>query len=252
MDEAQDTSVAELRFLTCIAGGRPNGLFFAGDIGQRIFRAPFPWKAVGVDIQGRSRSLKVNYRTSQQIRDRSDRLLPPRLTEADGAEDDRRGVVSVFEGPVPEFHRFATAANESQALAGWLAALARNGIAADEIAGLVRSDLEVPRARSALDAAGLAHADLADAAGRHPGFATLTTMHQAKGTEFRAVAVMACDADILPSAARLIQAQDEAALDEIFATERHLLYVAATRARERLWVSGAGRVSEFLEDLVRD
>ncbi len=153
---------------------------------------------------------------------------------------------------MPEYRKFATAAEESLALAGWLAALARDGIAPDEIAVLVRSEREVPRARSALDAAGLAHAGLADAANRHPGRATLATMHQAKGTEFRAVAVMACDAEILPSEARLTQAQDEAALDEIFARERHLLYVAATRARERLWVSGAGRVSEFLEDLVRD
>src|SRR5690606_21060289 len=74
-------------------------------------------------------------------------------------------------------------------------------------------------------------------------------MHDAKGREFRAVAVMACDADVLPSEARLLQASDDRALKEIYDTERHLLYVAATRARERLWISASGIGSEFLEDL---
>ena len=54
VDEAQDVSVAQLRFLASLAGGRPNGLFFAGDLGQRIFQQPFSWKELGVDVRGRS------------------------------------------------------------------------------------------------------------------------------------------------------------------------------------------------------
>ena len=113
VDEAQDISVPDLHLVAAIAGRRPNGLFFAGDIGQRIFRSPFPWKAAGVDIQGRSRSLKINYRTSHQIRAKSDLLLPPRLLEADGGEDRRLGVSSVFHGPPPRIEIFGTAAAES-------------------------------------------------------------------------------------------------------------------------------------------
>lgn len=75
-------------------------------------------------------------------------------------------------------------------------------------------------------------------------------MHDAKGREFRAVAVMACDADVLPSETRLLEATDDRALKEIYDTERHLLYVAATRARERLWISASETCSEFLEDLM--
>jgi superfamily I DNA/RNA helicase len=74
-------------------------------------------------------------------------------------------------------------------------------------------------------------------------------MHDAKGREYRAVAVMACDAAVLPSDARLMSAIDDRALREVFDTERHLLYVAATRARERLWLSAVGPASEFLADL---
>ena len=60
VDEAQDISVPELLLLGQKLGADQNGLFFAGDIGQRIFRAPFPWSAAKVEVRGRSRSLKVN------------------------------------------------------------------------------------------------------------------------------------------------------------------------------------------------
>ncbi|MBW1790143.1 MAG: ATP-dependent helicase, partial [Deltaproteobacteria bacterium] len=68
VDEAQDISVPQLRFLAALSAGRTNSLFFAGDLGQRIFQQPFSWKTLGVDIRGRSRTLRINYRTSHQIR----------------------------------------------------------------------------------------------------------------------------------------------------------------------------------------
>src|SRR5262249_39734402 len=84
IDEAQDLSVAQLKFLSGLGAKRPNGLFFAGDLGQRIFQQPFSWKSLGVDIQGRARTLHINYRTSHQIRMQSDRLLGPEVADVDG------------------------------------------------------------------------------------------------------------------------------------------------------------------------
>jgi superfamily I DNA/RNA helicase len=81
------------------------------------------------------------------------------------------------------------------------------------------------------------------------GFASVCAMHLAKGLEFRAVAVMACDDEIIPSQARIEAVTDEADLEEVYDTERHLLYVACTRARDRLVVSGVSPASEFLGDL---
>ncbi len=77
VDEAQDLSPAHLWLLAALGGDRPNALFFAGDLGQRIFQQPFSWKSLGVDVRGRSRTLRVNYRTSHQIRTQADRLLGP-------------------------------------------------------------------------------------------------------------------------------------------------------------------------------
>ena len=84
VDESQDINVAQLRFLATLGADRPNGLFFAGDLGQRIFQQPFSWQALGVEIRGRSRTLKINYRTSHQIRKRSDLLLGTAIADADG------------------------------------------------------------------------------------------------------------------------------------------------------------------------
>ncbi len=58
IDEAQDVGVAELRFLAALGGGRPDRLFFAGDLGQRIFEQPFSWKSLGVEVRGRSKTLQ--------------------------------------------------------------------------------------------------------------------------------------------------------------------------------------------------
>lgn len=74
-------------------------------------------------------------------------------------------------------------------------------------------------------------------------------MHLTKGLEFRAVAVMACDDDVIPSQERIEAVTDDADLEEIHVTERHLLYVACTRARDHLLVTGVHPASEFLEDL---
>jgi len=84
LDEAQDVSVAQLKFLAAMAGSRPNGLFFAGDLGQRIFQSPFSWKSLGVDVRGRSRTLHINYRMSHQIRIQADKLLGPEVADVDG------------------------------------------------------------------------------------------------------------------------------------------------------------------------
>ena len=74
-------------------------------------------------------------------------------------------------------------------------------------------------------------------------------MHLAKGFEFRAVAVMACDDEVVPLQARVEAVADSADLEEVYNTERHLLYVACTRARDALLVTGLDPASEFLDDL---
>lgn len=142
--------------------GRFTSLFFAGDIGQRIIRYSFPWKPFGIDLRGKSRGLKVNYRTTRQIRSMADRLMEEKSEDADGIVQERKGTVSLLSGPDPEFRQFDTVDDEIEGVAE-----------AEVIAGL----------------------------------------------------------------------------QDIYDTERNLLYVACTRARDYLLVTSAGIPSELLLDI---
>lgn len=249
VDEAQDISVAQLRFLAALGGERSNGLFFAGDLGQRIFQTPFSWKSLGVDIRGRSQTLRINYRTSHQIRKKADLLLGPEVRDMDGNVDDRRGTVSVFNGPSPDLRVFSTQNQEIEAIREWLLALTGDGVREHEIGVFVRSVEEIGRASLAVEKAGLPFKILDEKMETVTGKVTISTMHLAKGLEFRAVAVMACDDEVIPSQERIESVSDHGDLEDIYNTERHLLYVACTRARDHLLVTSTDPASEFLDDL---
>jgi len=249
VDEAQDVNVAQMKFLAALGAGRRNGLFFAGDLGQRIFQQPFSWRSLGVDVRGRSRILRVNYRTSHQIRSQADQLLDPEVSDVDGNIESRKGTVSLFNGPEPEIVAYGDANTEIGAVGQWLAARAKEGVHPEEMAVFVRSVSELGRARDAVSGAGLECQVLDDSLASVSRRVSVSTMHLAKGLEFRAVAVMACDDEVVPSQKRIETVGDEADLQDVYDTERQLLYVACTRARDHLLVTSGGPPSEFLEDL---
>jgi hypothetical protein len=250
VDESQDVGVAELRFLATLGAKRADGLFFAGDLGQRIFQQPFSWRSLGVDVRGRSYTLRINYRTSHQIRIQADRLLPPALSDVDGNAEDRRGTVSVFNGPAPEIETFDDPEQEAEAVGEWVKARVEQGVEPHEIGVFVRSSRELRRARAAVKQVGVPMVVLTDRIEVTPGKISIGTMHLAKGLEFRVVAVMACDDEIIPSQPRIENVADDADLEEVYNSERHLLYVACTRARDHLLITGVEPASEFLDDLL--
>ena len=249
VDEAQDVSVAQLRFLAALAGSRANGLFFAGDLGQRIFQQPFSWKELGVDVRGRSQTLRINYRTSHQIRTQADRLLDPSISDVDGNLEERKGTVSVFNGPQPAIQVAEDEEAESTAVSDWLTARISEGLQPGEISVFVRSIDQIKRAVAAVMQSRLPYSILDDNMEAGEGCLTVGTMHLAKGLEFSAVAVMACDSEVIPLQSRVESIADEADLEEVYNTERNLLYVACTRARDHLLVTGVEPASEFLDDL---
>jgi superfamily I DNA/RNA helicase len=132
-----------------------------------------------------------------------------------------------------------------------LVARTSEGVVPHEIGVFVRSAPELDRARSAVEGARLPYKVLDDNVETTTGRASISTMHLAKGLEFRAVVVMACDDEIIPLQERIETVADDADLEDVYNTERHLLYVACTRARDHLLVTSAGPASEFLDDLRR-
>jgi superfamily I DNA/RNA helicase len=249
VDEAQDLSVAQLRFLSGLVREPENGLFLAGDLGQRIFQHPFSWKALGINLQGRSHILRVNYRTSEALRRRADQLLPTEVRDFDGESESRLGTVSLFNGPVPVVTVLDSRDGEISHVSETILRLLEGDLAPDEIGLFVRGEKQLAVARAALKQTGRDWSELERTRAPKSGSISLSTMHLAKGLEFRAVVIMACDDEIIPSQERIEGISDQDELEEVYITERHLLYVACTRAREQLFISATDPESEFLSDL---
>jgi superfamily I DNA/RNA helicase len=249
VDECQDLNQGQVRFLAALGRNRANALFFTGDIGQRIFQQPFSWKALGIDLRGRTKTLRVNYRTSQQIRKTADRLLEASIVDADGERVDRSKTISAFGGTPPVISVCDDEAAEQAAVVAFLQARLNDGVKPHEMAIMVREEAQLPRAQAAAQATGLPAVVLDQRLATLAGSLNLSTMHLAKGLEYRAVVVMACDDDVIPSPTRLDAVSDPGDLKEAYDLERHLLYVACTRARDHLLVTGVHPASEFLTDL---
>jgi superfamily I DNA/RNA helicase len=178
-------------------------------------------------------------------------LLGPRVSDADGNIEERGDTVSVFNGPPPDIRKLGDRENEIAAVGKWISARAKEGVAPHEFGVFVRSDAELERACAAVRQAELPLKVLDEKVETTHGHVSISTMHLAKGLEFRAVVVMACDDEIIPLQERIETVGDDADLQEVYDTERQLLYVACTRARDHLLVSGVEPVSEFLDDLVK-
>jgi len=232
-----------------LGADRPNALLFAVDFGQRIFLQPFSWKSLGAYIRLRLRILRDNYRTSHQIRMQADRLLGSEATDVDGSRDDRSDTISVFNGPPPVIRVLPTESEEIRSVGAWLAQQAKAGLLPHEFGVFVRSTGQLERAQAAVKESGLPSKILDDHVETTSGHVSICTMHLAKGLEFRAVGVMACDDEIIPLQERIQTVGDDADLQEVYDTERHLLYVACTRARDHLLITSVNPASEFLDDL---
>ena len=139
---------------------------------------------------------------------------------------------------------------DSSGLAAPLAARLAEGLQPEEIGVFVRSAVQLARARRAVKHTGAEAAELDDRIAPPSQHIAISTMHLAKGLEFRAVAVMACDDEVLPLQSRIETVTDVSDLEEVYNTERHLLYVACTRARDLLLITGVEPASEFLDDLM--
>lgn len=179
----------------------------------------------------------------------ADRLLAPEVTDVDGNMEDRSNAISVFNGPAPTIRVCDSLETEKATVSKWIMALKKEGVAPHEFGVFVRSAAELDRALAAVKEAGPAFKLLDEKVETTSGYVSISTMHLAKGLEFRAVVVMACDDEVIPLQERIETVTDDADLEDVYNTERHLLYVACTRARDHLLVTGVAPASEFLDDL---
>ncbi len=157
----------------------------------------------------------------------------------------------MFDGPSPWVMVCKDARKESEAVGSFIAERLREGCQPHEIGVFVRSDAEIKRARAALKIAGARSIELGDKVEVEDGSIAISTMHFAKGLEFRSVVVMACDDRVSPLRERIESVADDTDLEEVYDTERHLPHVACTRARDHLLITGVNSASEFLDDFLK-
>ena len=232
VDEVQDFSLEALRLIRAISpieAKTPDPLCTVGDGHQRIYRAKIPMSRAGIDIRGRSRRLKINYRTSEQIRKFAQGILRGlEIDDLDGGVITTVGDHSVFKGPEPMVEKCKDEKAEADAIVAWVQMLMNDyKLATHEICVTPYK----PAIRTALTSADIATFELkpreedpgSDEAGVRMG-----TMKRIKGLEFRAVAMACADpADPMNN------------LEEAEIRDRCERCVAATRAREYLLVTVA-------------
>jgi superfamily I DNA/RNA helicase len=175
--------------------------------------------------------------------------LGSEVSDVDGNTEERATTVSVFNGPTPIISVIDSIEEEREAVSTRLSDRSSEGVVSHEIGVFVRSPAELGRAREAVEHAGLQCKVLDENVETTSGHVSISTMHLAKGLEFRAVVVMACDDEVIPLQDRIETVADDADLIEVYNTDRHLLYVACTRARDHLLVTSGDSPSEFLDDL---
>lgn len=242
-DEAQDFGPAELRLLRALAPAGTNDVFLAADANQRIFKPYTPVARAGLEVRGRSVTLRVNYRMTEQIRRVAEEIIAGKV---DCDEPTARSI-SLLAGTEPEIVVARGVNDEVQRVAEWLKKLVANGYRPGQVAVFARKrDIIQNRVYAAVKAAGLEafnlEADEAPPANR----VAVGTMHRSKGLQFRAIAVMGVEEGTVPLDSVRSRQPDEAAQRAFVEMERNLLYVACSRARERLLLTGVGKASEFV------
>ena len=254
VDEAQDLHETQWRILRAAAAEAPNDMFIAGDSHQRIYDRRSSLSKLGINIRGRSHKLRINYRTTHEILRWSLKLLGTHsYDDLDEGVDshDFAGYHSYMHGPRPSIHKAATRRDEITALVDQVGRWLRDGVAEEDIAVVARRNRDLESVIRELEMAEI-NTCLLDPSVPAQNGVRIATMHRAKGMEFRCVAIVRTDDDRIPDPEALTDyAADDVQHRLDLVREGCLLYVAATRAREDLWVSYSSQPSRFLalEDL---
>ena len=246
VDEAQDLHPSQWRLLRAAVAPGPDDLFIAADPHQRVYENRVSLASLRISVRGRSRRLSLNYRTTQEILAWAVPLLgTDPVTGLDGEVDSLLGYRSPMHGPRPERRVTAERAEEFKFLAERIGSWLSAGLEPHAIGVAARSAGLVREAREALAADGIATVSLS---GRGNTKAVRAgTMHAMKGLEFQAVAVIGVEQGTVPAPATVTpETEDAAAHVQDLQRERCVLFVACTRARDHLYVSGTGEPSMFL------
>ena len=250
VDEGQDMGAQAYRLLRAVVPAGPNDLFVVGDGHQRIYgRNRVVLGRCGIDVRGRSRKLRLNYRTTEETRRWAARLLAGRaIDDLDGGADDDKGITSLTRGPEPLLRHFENRDDQSTFIVSYLKRIQAEDSSLRGVCVVARTRHERDAIAVTLGEHGLAHVPLEAGAvdSAEKDGVRLATMHRVKGLEFDRVVMASVNADLVPLPAAVDARGDAVERESAETEERALVYVAATRAKKELLVLSFGTPSRLL------
>lgn len=249
VDEGQDLSVNGFRLLRAIAGDeRENDIFIVGDAHQRIYKNKASLSKGGINVRGRSSILRINYRTTEEIRKAAFALLNGiSFDDLDDEFDTGDRCQSLTHGKAPEVNRFTNANEEFDYLLKKIKGLFDEGVASKNICVVARTHKLLDDYISQFTSNGIRCYEIKGNRADDRGLdgIRIATMHRVKGLEFQYIFIVAANKRIIPLASS-VEYVDPVSTQERITAEKCLLYVALTRAQKCAFVSGYGQMSEFL------
>ncbi|MCD8299874.1 MAG: UvrD-helicase domain-containing protein [Clostridiales bacterium] len=250
VDEGQDFSDNAFRLLRVIAGEtHHNDIFIVGDSHQRIYKNRPTLSKCGINVRGRSSILKINYRTTEEIRTHAFALLAGiSFDDLDEGFDPGDKCRSLTHGGKPVIKNFADAREEFDFIAEEVKRLQESGVALCDICLVARTKKLVSDYTAQLTKAGIRSYAIKrnKADDRSLDGLRMATMHRVKGLEFKYVFIAAVNNRVIPLASA-VNHNDKVTEAESIASEKCLLYVAMTRAQKGVYITSYGRKSEFID-----
>ena len=252
IDEVQDLNVQEIRFLAALAKQGPDSLMLIGDAGQRIYPGGFSLRSLGIETRGRSKTLNVNYRTTREIEKAASHLRGKAIDNLEEGEE-TTPIQNLLSGDAPILKGFRRYEEEREFVGGEVAKLIDSGTPRSEIAIFAR----VKKLRYHFEQE-LLRRNIPFVMPDNPrqegtgNDVFVSTMHNAKGLEFRHVFVVGCQQSQVPANFALFMAGDSVEKAAALRREKNLLYVSMTRARDQLYITWTGTPSEFLRGLITE
>ncbi|MBA4495661.1 3'-5' exonuclease [Paenactinomyces guangxiensis] len=248
VDEAQDFTEESFKLLRALVPKNRNDLFIVGDPHQRIYPRFAVLSRCGIEVRGqRSKRLRINYRTTEQIRKQAIRMI--KGIEFDDLNGGKNFVddISLISGTEPVCVNFENVNLERQFILKQIKKLLEEGILPREIALFARTKRMVEKYQKFLGNNGITASLLTTESHLKNRGVNCGTMHRSKGLEFRIVFLAGVNEKIIPIDI-FTKIEDQEEREEKIRQERSLLYVASTRARDKLFITSYGSPSPFVKE----
>ena len=253
VDEAQDMGSQAFRLIRQIVSGgeQKNDIFIVGDAHQRIYHHKVVLGQCGINIKGRGKKLKINYRTTEENRRWAVNLLEGvNFDDLDGELDDQKGYKSLLHGVVPIIKVCSSFQQELDVIIDYLNQIENSDGNINGVCLVARTNNLLKQYEGALKAKGKETCFIrrSEAEDHREKGVRLATMHRVKGLEFDRVIIAGVNDGVVPLETSWTQSTDQVIRKETETHERALLYVAATRAKKGVLVTSFGKCSRFLQD----